>query len=344
MNVVRNRNRQGRRIARMGTLAVIGIPLLGLLGPVAPAQAAGSDAAYAFGAEILAGGQDVVPPTPEAAVASPPGDATKTLVDVPASPVAVSGTLIATANAHAQPDLTSALTVVTQAVPGPFDARAVGQIENAAVVYQGQTPLLSASVIRAEAVAVCSPTPTFAANSEIIDLSVAGNQVPVNAPVQDLIDGITSALQQSGLNAVVDVHRNVVTDLPGGGKSVDALVVSVLDAAGNTPVAEVRLAHAEVTTAACTGGTAANKPQCSDGADNDGDSKIDAADPGCHTDGDASHPATYNPNDDDERNAATATKATPLARTGGDYRDAVLGAGLLSLGLAGFGLRRRLGF
>ena len=44
----------------------------------------------------------------------------------------------------------------------------------------------------------------------------------------------------------------------------------------------------------------ASGPQCSDTIDNDGDGVIDAADPGCHSDNDASNDASYNPNDDDE--------------------------------------------
>src|SRR5207244_2597437 len=131
---------------------------------------------------------------------------------------------------------------------------------------------------------------------EVIDLSVAGTPIPLNAPVQDLIDAISGALTDSGLNAVADVQRNVVTPIAGGGIGVDALVVTVLSAAGATPLAQVRLAHAEVTAGAC-----AAAPQCSDKADNDGDAKIDAADPGCHSDGNASNPATYVPSDNDER-------------------------------------------
>jgi len=43
-----------------------------------------------------------------------------------------------------------------------------------------------------------------------------------------------------------------------------------------------------------------NSTQCSDNIDNDSDSKIDAADPQCHTDGNASNPATYDPTDSNE--------------------------------------------
>jgi uncharacterized repeat protein (TIGR01451 family) len=40
--------------------------------------------------------------------------------------------------------------------------------------------------------------------------------------------------------------------------------------------------------------------QCSDGIDNDGDGLIDSADPGCHTDGNASNPNSYDPSRNDE--------------------------------------------
>ena len=43
-----------------------------------------------------------------------------------------------------------------------------------------------------------------------------------------------------------------------------------------------------------------NLTQCSDGQDNEGDSEIDEADPGCHTDEDAGNPDSYEPGDDDE--------------------------------------------
>jgi cysteine-rich repeat protein len=53
-------------------------------------------------------------------------------------------------------------------------------------------------------------------------------------------------------------------------------------------------------------------PQCSDGLDNDGDGMIDAADPGCHLDGDASNPASY----DHFANDESAVKAFSVPRTG----------------------------
>lgn len=67
-------------------------------------------------------------------------------------------------------------------------------------------------------------------------------------------------------------------------------------------------------------------PECSDKVDNDGDGLIDSRDPGCHTDGNANNPASFNPNDDSEANGAPLASADKLPFTGTD---------LLGLGLAG---------
>ncbi len=48
-------------------------------------------------------------------------------------------------------------------------------------------------------------------------------------------------------------------------------------------------------------------PQCSDGVDNDNDGFVDINDSGCHTDGDAGNPVSYDPNDDRERTRITPT-------------------------------------
>ena len=45
------------------------------------------------------------------------------------------------------------------------------------------------------------------------------------------------------------------------------------------------------------------KLQCADGLDNDGDGRVDSADPGCHTDGKANNPASFDPNDNLEADA-----------------------------------------
>ena len=48
-------------------------------------------------------------------------------------------------------------------------------------------------------------------------------------------------------------------------------------------------------------------PDCRDGRDNDADGLIDQFDPGCHTDGDASNPLSYDRDDNNEINTISAT-------------------------------------
>ena len=85
------------------------------------------------------------------------------------------------------------------------------------------------------------------------------------------------------------------------------------------------------------GAHGSSKPQCSDAVDNDGDGLIDAADPGCHSDGNANNAASYVPTDNSELNSGVlSTKAAgSLPFTGSDVLRALfLGALLLAAGLA----------
>lgn len=359
-----------------GTLAAFGGP--------AAADPIQSGSASAFGGVIRVGGEDVAGPEPVAAVETVPGDVEETTIDIPAEPVAVSGTLIAIANVHEASDIESGLTVVEQEVAGPYNARGLGQIEGAQVLVDAVgegIPLVGAAAIRAEAVGVCTAgTVQYSANSEIIDLDIGGEDIPLNAPVQDLIDALTGVLADTGLEAVVDIERNVVTELEGGGIAVDALVVTVLAAAGDAPLAQVTLGHAEVGPLECrpmtqctdgldndgdggrideadpgchTDGVADNAesfdpndddesdPECSNNVDDDGNADVDSADPDCHTDGDAANPASYDPLDDSERGAPAAAAGGVLPRTGGTPTGALAGGALLAAALGGLFLRRR---
>jgi len=258
-----------RRCVGAGASLLAGLALA--IAPASPAAAATGEAS-AFGATITAGGQDVVPPTPAVQLTAP-GDAEDTAVGIPAEPLAVSGTLNAFASISPAGDLESALEVVEQELPGPYSARSEGLVEGAEVLLDAvaeDVSLVSADVIRAEAVAVCTDgTPTYSATSEIVNLDIGGEDVPLNEPLTQLIDGLNDALEQSGLDQVVDIERNVVTEIEGGGIAVDALVVTVLAAAGEAPLAQVRLGHAQVSGDVC------NFPECADGMDNDGDMLVD---------------------------------------------------------------------
>jgi hypothetical protein len=94
-------------------------------------------------------------------------------------------------------------------------------------------------------------------------------------------------------------------------------------------------------------GGSGNGVQCADGKDNDGDGLIDANDPGCHSDGDASNPASYDAGDDSEAGGAGGVAGVSASRsaasgslpfTGTDVVLVVLSA-LLLLG-AGLAVRR----
>lgn len=368
------------RSIALGGVAAATMALMVVTAAPAMADSIGSGTARAYGATVEVGGETVVPPTPTAEVIAPPGNnVSETLIDIPADPLAVSGTLTATARVHGPSDIPSALTVETQAVPGPYNVQGVALIEGLDVLLDvpaDDVSLVSADVVRAEAVAVCTAGAVqYSANSEIIDLRVGGEEIPLNAPVQDLVDAIGDVLEQSGLNQVVDVQRNVVTTTATG-ISVDALVVTLLAAAGESPLARVVIGHAEASSAACgtmpecsdgvdndgdgfidfpndpectdaqdnnEGPDAAAAPQCSDTVDNDGDGVADAADPGCHTDGDASNTASYDPTDDDETNPVVGSGGGDrgaLARTGGET-SAAIAVALAGLGALGFTAIRR---
>lgn len=87
--------------------------------------------------------------------------------------------------------------------------------------------------------------------------------------------------------------------------------------------------------AGSNGSGANGRPQCSDGIDNDGDNLVDNADPGCHTDGNANNPSSYNPNDDSEVNGAVPASSAGLPFTGTDVvAVALIGALLLAAGIA----------
>ncbi|MGQ0831060.1 MAG: hypothetical protein ACT4OV_05225 [Microthrixaceae bacterium] len=308
---------------------------------------AGSASAFAATADVFA--TNVIPPTPTAETAAPAADETNnTVIGIPGDPLIVNGTLIARSAVHAASDLPSELNQTEQPVAGPYNARSIGQIEDLSVLINEGVPggsLVSADLIRAEAVAVCTAgSVQYSASSEVVDLQIGG-QDPFSGPLNEALEQITTGL--APLADLISVELNVVTP-SATGVSVDAVVVTLLQAAADNgapgALAKVVLGHAQVQGVGCAAAPA--PPQCSDTTDNDGDNLIDAADPGCHTDGDAGNSDSYDPTDDDERNtdvlaggplpsdgALPLTGGTPLTGLG-----VLLGAGALGL----FALRRKL--
>lgn len=342
-------HRAAGRIAAPAAVLTAAFALLVATAVPASADTIGSGDASAFGGQAQLTAEEVLPPTPLAeATFEGDSDPDESAVEIPADPLLISGTLNANAAVHADSDIASSLEAVTQAVEGPYNAVGVGSVEELTVLVE-QLPeggsLVSADVLRAEAAAVCQAGAVqYTANSEVINLQIGGEDVPLNDPLTEVLDGLNQGLADSGLNAVLDIERNVVTELEDG-IAVDALVIKVLAAAGDDPLATVRLGHAEV-----SGVTCGDAPECSDTTDNDGDGVADADDPGCHTDGDASNPDSYDPLDDSEADGGPTVSpdaqapAAQLPATGGDAVSTAGLAAVLAAGAIGVGvLRRRFG-
>jgi LPXTG-motif cell wall-anchored protein len=124
-------------------------------------------------------------------------------------------------------------------------------------------------------------------------IGLGGAQVPI--PAAGCADGTPDTV--SGIPAILPIVCNA-EDIAGATAVREALDVFVLQV-GSSSLTKATTASSEAISQA-PAGSEASAAACSDTVDNDGDGKIDAADPGCHSDNDASNAASYNPNDNDE--------------------------------------------
>ncbi|HSP02763.1 MAG TPA: hypothetical protein VLR27_04635, partial [Acidimicrobiales bacterium] len=173
--------------------------LLTVTASPAAADPIGAGEASAFGGQVQLTDQDVLPPTALAESTLADEDAVASALEVPADPLAISGTLNASAKVHADSDIASVLTQVPQTVEGPYNAAGVSSIEDLTVLVE-QLPegasLVSADVLRAEAAAVCrGGAVEYTASSEIIDLQIGGEDVPLNDPLTQVVDGLNDLLE-----------------------------------------------------------------------------------------------------------------------------------------------------
>ncbi|MDQ3631293.1 MAG: hypothetical protein M3417_08535 [Actinomycetota bacterium] len=132
-------------------------------------------------------------------------------------------------------------------------------------------------------------------------LGLGGTNVPIPAP--GCADGTPDTV--TGVPGLAPIVCNADT-IAGAAGVREALDVFVLDVGGTSLTKATTAASESVSTAPPETSRAA----CSDGVDNDGDGRVDSADPGCHTDGNAGNPASFNPNDPSEADAA-APAPTP---------------------------------
>ncbi len=323
-------------------LTVGGLTPLGL--SPAAADPATTALASAYGLNLDLAGSTVVDEAGLAESALPPGgNVLSDLINVPAASLLETGAARGNATTSAASSIPSVLDERVQLVPGPYNARAVGQVDDLGVVLDLDGPdldllelaLVSADAVRAEAVGVCrSGQALYSGQSEVVNLEINGQPLGLDDPVTGLVDAVNTILEP--LAQVVDIDRNVVTPFAGG-ISVNALVVTVLPLAGGAPLAQLIVGNAQVGGLQCP-----RVPQCSDTLDNDGDGRIDAQDPGCLND-----QGVFDPNDDDETDRLPQTNGNTgstgggeLPRTGGDST-APLAGGLAALALGALALRRR---
>ena len=314
---------------------VIGILLLlTIMSGPADASPLRTTTARAYGASVNLLSLGLIPPTPPNVQAGPgPGTGSNNLLTVPLGTLVSDGTVSAkaqtTLDSTQQSELPAANTRVYAPAGAPkpagYNAKAYARVDGLVVAASDVaglppevaalfdvTALISADVIHAEALVACvAGSPVIVGGSQLAGVSALGSDLT------PLVDGT--------LNQTVVPLGNTVLGLLGGSIIANQVVASGPDNLSLNAlhivipnILDVVLAHVEVTGATCE-----PVPECSDGIDNDGDGRIDIADPECHTDGNADNPASYDPNDNSE--------AGLLPRTGGD--GPLLGVSLLGLGL-----------
>jgi LPXTG-motif cell wall-anchored protein len=136
--------------------------------------------------------------------------------------------------------------------------------------------------------------PQVANTSEVINLG--GNGVGI--PAAGCANGTPDT--DAGIPGLLPIICNA-EEIAGAAAVRNALDVFALQV-GTSALLKESTAGPEAISVAPAGETG---PQCSDGADNDGDGKIDAADPGCHTDGNANNPNSFDATDNSEADATT---------------------------------------
>ena len=136
--------------------------------------------------------------------------------------------------------------------------------------------------------------PVIQTRGEVINLG--GTGVPIPAP--GCANGTPDT--QAGLPGLLPIICNA-EEIAGAAAVREALSVFALQVGTNALLKEAT-ASSEALSVAPEAGT-----QCTDGIDNDGDGVIDINDPGCHTDNDATNPASFDPTDNDETDRRAPT-------------------------------------
>ena len=213
-----------------------------------------SAAAYGLTATVL--GSQLVPPTPVVAVSQPPdtgltlGSNVNATLPVDLQGVAVTGVVVAVGEAHRADDIVPALTAPVGESSDAVtlvgvNARGLARAENLTVlgaidlleILPGEVSeqgLVNAGSVQAEAVAKCvNNQAQFDTGYNIVDLNVAGAEIPLNDVVADVLELLD-------LPGLVEIQLGETGPLPGGGVFINALHIRVplLDA-------DIIVGHAE---------------------------------------------------------------------------------------------------
>jgi LPXTG-motif cell wall-anchored protein len=190
----------------------------------------------------------------------------------------------------------------------------VGAAESGGVIGEDANCQTSIGTAKTANVTTAGGAIAQAANSSTTSKSCRGQAAQVTSTSQVIALGGTGiALPAAGCaNGTPDTTVEIpllativcnADEVAGAARVREALDVFAVNVAGNSLVKETTAASEAISVAPA--GAETGGPQCSDMVDNDGDGVIDAADPGCHTDGNANNPASYNPNDTSEADAGT---------------------------------------
>jgi len=201
----------------------------------APASAdpATQGSASAFGTRIAAGGLGAVPATPSVSVGTP-GVQEQTAVPADIAPLVVNGTL--RTRAECQVESAVAATLANQ---GPNNCRGFAITESLDVLLGATgtaTSLVSARVIEGEAVARCvGGRGQVATGFNLLGLQVAGQDL--GTPLTNTLEPVLNLTAPGGALAnVVQIARNEIVNLPGGGIAVNALHIRILPITGTGTV------------------------------------------------------------------------------------------------------------
>jgi LPXTG-motif cell wall-anchored protein len=191
----------------------------------------------------------------------------------------------------------------------------VGAAESGGVIGEDANCQTSAGTAKTANVVTAGGAVAQAANSATTSKSCRG-QAPTTTSTSQVIalGGNGIALPATGCadgtpdtTVVIPLLATIVCnaeEIAGAARVREALDVFAVNVAGNSLVKETTAATEAISVAPA--GAETGGPQCSDMVDNDNDGVIDAADPGCHSDGNANNPDSYNPNDNSEADSGTS--------------------------------------